>query len=621
MKKQQLGGTHLSVVMFHRFSSESNRNRHIAKAHRGHHRRLSTDSPLELTRLSSPLTSSESTVSEVDTDSMPLSIRMSNFRSQPRPGDNEPCSSHVITASTVGSETSLVTQQNCSSVKDVSNLKGEGCSVARVQGTDQTAGTTGNGGEEEEQERVTVAVTRSTDVGRGRDQGRLTQWRNGMKSEASQLRPENLCSANDEDSIKAKAVAALRALNARDKRIRNGLPGTIGAALWSGASRKKSKGLNSDDRFRFPLVRKTPPSTNRFASLAEKKKKYISSTAKFEAVSQSKECPEEDRRKVPAMSLSAAIPFSYDIYEFQDEVDQVQRPSELRLRTPVGKVGSQDSGADTGPSSDLEESRMAEWDSVLRDPQPLSEQKGEECTSVEQHNLENPKRKLLQSLKLSEQNASHKTRLKHSHSNRKCESGKKKRWHRIIVDSGDDTSDTETVAEPHDTYRVALDQRLNNHTEGEKYVNSEHQTEKGRGIKRRHVVPCFSGVLVEDRQCRKRAKTAKQPSKGSSRRSTKTDLLMSVFAKSRQRNSYINTAAAGHSVSAQPPFCNTSFSGSHRSVRTFGNIAEAESESDSGSRATSVSTGNLALSSDDERIVRGRRSKKQKREKRKMAAL
>jgi len=152
-------------------------------------------------------------------------------------------------------------------------------------------------------------------------------------------------------------------------------------------------------------------------------------------------------------------------------------------------------------------------------------------------------------------------------------------------------------------------------------MNSEHQTEEGRGIKKRHVVPCFSGVLVEDRQCRKRAKTAKQPSKGSSRRSTKTDLLMSVFAKSRQRNSYINTAAAGHSVSAQPPFCNTSFSGSHRSVRTFGNIAEAESESDSGSLATSVSTGNLAMSSDDERMVRGRRSKKQKREKRKVAAL
>lgn len=607
--------------MFHRFSSESNRNRHTARAHRGHHRRLSTDSPLELTRLSSPLTSSESTVSEIDTDSMPLSIRMSNFRSQPRPGDSEPCSSQ-LTASTGGSGTSMVTQQNCSSVKGVSNLKGEGCSVARVQGTDQTARTPGNSGEEEEQARVTVAVTRSTDVGRVRDQGRLTQWRNGMKSEASQLRPENLCSMNDEDSIKAKAVAALRALNARDKRIRNGLPGTIGAALWSGASRKKSKGLNSDDRFRFPLVRKTPPSTNRFASLAEKKKKYISSTAKFEAISQSKECPEEERQKVPAVSLSAAIPFSYDIYEFQDEVDLVQRPSELRLRTSVGKVGSQDSGADTGPSSDLEESRMVEWNSVLRDPQPLSKQKGEECTSVEQHTLENPKRKLFQSLKLSEQDSSHKSRLKHSHSNRKCESGKKKRWHRIIVDSGDDTSDTETVAEPHDTYRVALDQRLSNHMEGEKYVNSEHKTEEDRSIKRRHVVPCFAGVLVEDRQCRKRAKTAKQPSKGSSRRSTKTDLLMSVFAKSRQRNSYINTAAAaGHSVSAQPPFCNTSFSGSHRSVRTFGNIAEAESESDSGSLATSVSTGNLAMSSDDESMVRGRRSKKQKREKRKMAAL
>jgi hypothetical protein len=157
--------------------------------------------------------------------------------------------------------------------------------------------------------------------------------------------------------------------------------------------------------------------------------------------------------------------------------------------------------------------------------------------------------------------------------------------------------------------------------EGEKYVNSEHRTEEGRGIKKRRVVPCLSGVLVEDRQCRKRAKTAKQPSKGSSRRSTKTDLLMSVFAKSRQRNSYINAAAAGHSVSAQPPFCNTSFSGSHRSVGTFGNIAEAESESDSGSLATSVSTGNLAASSDDERMVRARRSKKQKREKRKMAAL
>lgn len=607
--------------MFYRFTSESNRNRHIARAHRGRHRRLSTDTPLELTRIASPLTSSESTVSEVDTDSMPLSVRMTNLSSEPTQGNSEPCSSQLVAASSVDSETLVVTKQNCSSVKDVLNLKGESCSMARVQGTDHTAQTSGNNREEQEQERATVAITRSTDMGRVQDQGRLTPCRNSIKSEASQLRPESVCGVNDEDSIKAKAVAALRALNARDKRIRNGLPGTIGAALWSGASRKKSKGMNCDDRFRFPLVRKTPPSTNRFASLAEKKKKYMSSTVKFEAISRSKECPEDGRREVSAMSLNAAIPITYDIYEFQDEVEQVQRPSELRLRTPVGKAGSQDSGADTGPSSDLEESRMAEWGSPLSDAQPLSEPKGEECGSVERHTLENPKRKLLKSLKLSEQNSSHKTRLKHGHSSRKCESGKKKRWHRIIVDSGDDTTDTETVAEPHDTYRVALDQRLSNHREGEKYVNSEHQIEEERGIKRRHVVPCLSGVLVEDRQCVKRGRAEKQLSKGSSRRSTKTDLLMSVFAKSRQRNSYINAAAAGHQISVEPPLSNTSFSGSYRSVRTFGNIAEAESESDSGSLATSVSTGNLAVSSDDERIVRGRKSRKQKREKRKMAAL
>ena len=78
---------------------------------------------------------------------------------------------------------------------------------------------------------------------------------------------------NEEESIKAKAVAALRALNSKDRRTRNGFAGNNGPVLWTSVSRNKSRGNNSEERFRFPLVRKTPPSVNRFASLAEKKKK------------------------------------------------------------------------------------------------------------------------------------------------------------------------------------------------------------------------------------------------------------------------------------------------------------------------------------------------------------
>lgn len=615
--------------MFHRFSSKSNRNRHVARAHRGQqHHRLSTDSPLELTRIASPLTSSESIVSEIDTDNLPLSIRISNFSSEARPTDGEPCKLQLIAASTVDSETSPVTE------KDPSSQMGEGSSATILQEKDHMVGTPCNSVGEEEQERAKLTVKRSTGLGERQDREQFeyskTHWRSSPKAEVFRPRSENSGSVNDEDSIKAKAVAALRALNARDRRIRNGLPGSIGAALWSGVSRKKSRGLNSDDRFRFPLVRKTPPSTNRFASLAEKKKKNVSRMVKFEAMSRSKENSEEGRQELPTMPPNAASPMSYDVYEFQDEVEQVQHPSEFglaefRLRTPVGKIASQDSGADTGPVSDVEESKVAEWESLQRDttgeavdPQPLSEQKEEKCTHVIQNVLENTKKKVRKPLKLSEQNP----KLKHNHISRKRENSKKRRWHRIIVVSGEDTSDTETGVEPHDIHRVTLDQKLDNHREIEKSVNLEHRSEEGRGSKRRHVMPCLSGVLVEDRQHGKRSKKAK-PSRSGSKRSTKTELLMSVFAKSRQRNNSINTLAATHSVPAKTPFCSTSLSEPYRSVGPFGSIAGAESESDSASLATSVSAGNFAISSDDERMAKETKSqsRNQKKGKQKATAL
>jgi hypothetical protein len=588
---------------------------------------LSTDSPLELTRTASSPTRSESVASEIDTDSLPLSIRISNFNSKARPVDSEPSKAQLVAASTVDSETSAVTKEDCSS------QKGKRCNAAIVQEID---GTRCNSGGEEEQERATkLTDKRSTDLGKRQDREQFesskTHWRSIMKSEVFHPRSEDFGSVNDEDIIKAKAVAALRALNARDRRIRNGLPGSIGAALWSGVSRKKSRGLNSDDRFRFPLVRKTPPSTNRFASLAEKKKKNIASMVKFEAMSQTKENPEEGRLGVPIIPPNAAIPMSYDIYEFQDEVEQVQRPSEFglaefRLRTPVGKIASQDSGADTGPISDMERNRVTEWDSLQKDPteeavdpRPLLEQKEERRTHVIQNVVENTKKKVLKPLKLSEQIP----RLKHSRVSRKRESSKKRRWHRIIVVSGEDTSDTETVVEPCDIRRAALDQKLDNHRDREKSVNVEHRSEESRGFMRRHIMPCLSGVLVEDRQRGRHSKKAKQPSRSGSKRSTKTELLMSVFAKSRQRNSSVNTVASAQSVPGKTPFCSTSFSGPYRSVGPFGSTAGAESESDSGSLATSISAGNFAISSDDERMARDTKSqsRNQKKGRQKSTAL
>jgi hypothetical protein len=58
-------------------------------------------------------------------------------------------------------------------------------------------------------------------------------------------------------------------------------------------------------------------------------------------------------------------------------------------------------------------------------------------------------------------------------------------------------------------------------------------------------------------------------------------------------------------------------------VGPFGSTAGAESESDSGSLATSVSAGNFAISSDDERMTRETKSqsRNQKKGKQKTAAL
>jgi hypothetical protein len=557
--------------------------------------------------------------------------------------DSEPGKPQLNGASVVDNGTLTEIKEDDSGVKCVSSWKGEERSATIVHKTDNTGGTACSTGEEE-LERATVAVKGSTDVRRRQEQEQLsessrTDWRNGMKVKASQLRPDSLCGVNDEDSIKAKAVAALRALNARDRRIRNGLPGTIGAAMWSGVSRRKSRGLNSDDRFRFPLVRKTPPSTNRFASLAEKKKKNVSGAVKIEAMSQPKGNTEEDRQEMPSVSQSAVIPISHDVYEFKDEAEQVLPPSEFglaefRLRTPVGKVG-----ADAGPSSDVEESKIAEWDSLLKDvtetavdPQPLSEEEGI-CTPAVLEALENSEEKVHKPLKLSERNTKEKVfkplrsseenlKQKFSQSSRKHQSSKKKRWHRIIVDSGEDTSDTDTVTEPHDTHRVALDERLDNHREGEKCVNSDQQCEEGRGIKRPLIMPCLSGVLVEDRQCGKQVKTARKPSKCGSKRATKTDLLRFVFAKSRQRINSINSVATGRSLPAKSPFCSTLL-GPYRTMGTLSSIAGAVNKSDSGCSVTSGSADNFAVSSDDERMASGTKSqsKKQKRSQQKMAAL
>ncbi|XP_021934548.1 uncharacterized protein LOC110837065 isoform X3 [Zootermopsis nevadensis] len=603
-----------------RFTSESNRNRHVARAHRGQqYRRLSTDSPLERTRTSSPLTSNESAASEVDTDSLPLSIRISNFCSEQSLVDSEPCKSQ--TAGFADSETSGETKDR-SVVKCISSWKGEGSGTAAVQEADGTGRTACNSAEEEQLERATAAVARSADVGRRQEQEKLsessrTDWRNGAKVKSSQPRSESLCGANDEDSIKAKAVAALRALNARDRRIRNGLPGTIGAAMWSGVSRKKSRGLDSDVRFRFPSVRKTPLSTNRYASLEEKKKKTVSNMVKCETMSQPNGGTEENRQQTPpSLPLDVAVSRSYDIYEFHDEAEQVRPPSEFglaefRLRAPLGKFVT-----DTGPSSDVEESKVAEWDSLLKDTQPVLGHEGVSSPAVLE-DLENTEQEVFKPLRLSEETP----KPKFSHSSRKHHSSKKKRWHRIIVDSEEDTSDTDTVAERHETRRVALDQRLNNHREREKCIDLEQRYEEGRGVKRHHV-PCLSGVLVEDRQCGKRGKTARKPSKGSSKRATKTDLLMSVFAKSRQRNNCINSVAAGRSVPAKSQLCGT-FSGPYRSAGTTGSVAGTVNKSDSGCSATSAPARRFATSSDDERVASGTKSesKKPKRGQEKMTAL
>lgn len=533
--------------------------------------------------------------------------------------DSEPCKSQ--TAGFVDSET-LAETKDRSVVKCISSWKGEGSGTAAVQEADGTGRTACNSAEEEQLERATAAVARSTDVGRRQEQEKLsessrTDWRNGVKVKSSQPRSESLCGANDEDSIKAKAVAALRALNARDRRIRNGLPGTIGAAMWSGVSRKKSRGLDSDVRFRFPSVRKTPLSTNRFASLEEKKKKTVSNMVKCETMSQPNGGTEENRQQTPpSLPLDVAVSRSYDIYEFHDEAEQVRPPSEFglaefRLRAPLGKFVT-----DTGPSSDVEESKVAEWDSLLKDTQPVLGHEGVSSPAVLE-DLENTEQEVFKPLRLSEETP----KPKFSHSSRKHHSSKKKRWHRIIVDSEEDTSDTDTVAERHETRRVALDQRLNNHREREKCIDLEQRYEEGRGVKRHHV-PCLSGVLVEDRQCGKRGKTARKPSKGSSKRATKTDLLMSVFAKSRQRNNCINSVAAGRSVPAKSQLCGT-FSGPYRSAGTTGSVAGTVNKSDSGCSVTSAPARRFATSSDDERVASGTKSesKKPKRGQEKMTAL
>ncbi|XP_069700408.1 uncharacterized protein [Periplaneta americana] len=576
-----------------RFTSESNRNRHIARAHRGHQlRRLSTDSSgldRNLETIKIALVGSNN-ASKTENDSVPTSSRTSTktgFQETSTPAitvDSVPASCKPQVHGEVGTVPNPEVKEGRSFVECSSNRTGEDI----VQ-------------EREESGKVTVAANSSRLEGERLSnetvQDSRTDWKNGLRGDTSHSKTEMLSGVSDEESIKAKAVAALRALNARDKRIKSGLPGTFGAGMWSGNSRKKSKGPNSDDRFRFPLVRKTPPSTNRFASLAEKKKKTASGTVKFEAISQAKESAEEEQQvlKVPQ---NAAIRTSYDVYEFQDEVEQVQPLAEYGLRAPCGKGGAD--SEDVGPSSDVEEGKKEEQIEVERDQAKVRE--------------EVPALQDLTKGTVRKKPSEHKS--KHVHSN------KKKRWHRIIVDSGEDTTDTETVTETRDTHRTALDQKLDNLREREKSANTEQRSEAGRGVKRRRVVPCLSGVLVEDRQCEKRAKTVKQPSKGGSKRSTKTDLLMSVFAKSRQRNNSNNGATPARSVPSKVPFCSSSESRSYRNTGAYDSAPGVESESDSGSLATSGSAGN-PVSSDDERMARGRKSqsKKQKRGQQKSAAL
>ncbi|KAJ9592589.1 hypothetical protein L9F63_015727, partial [Diploptera punctata] len=326
----------------------------------------------------------------------------------------------------------------------------------------------------------------------------------------------------NEDSIKAKAVAALKALNSKDRRTRNGFSGNNGPVLWTGVSRNKSRSNNSEERFRFPSVRKTPPSVNRFASLAEKKKNRVVGSSSHELTARAKENIEEELDKSTSVT-NVNIPISYDVYEFQDEVEQVKPLGEYGLRGGApAKPGGSDQRDEAPQDSYSMENISDSADAGINDAvSRISEEESSEEPISE---------KVVKNTVAS--------RSKPKHTVKKRLLSRKKRWHRIIVDSGEETSDAEML---------------------------ETRKEEGRGVKRRHTVP--SGVKVEDRQRGKKTKS-KQPSRGNQKRTTKTDLLMSVFAKSRQRTAGVPL-----------------FSSSYKNY---------ESESDSSSLAA-----NLGVSSDD----------------------
>lgn len=426
--------------MIFRFSSESNRNRHIARAHRN--RRISTDSP-----------SLESTVDS--------------------------------------SKTSQVTE-NANLEAQASSSSSEGTSEHPV-------------------------------VRKKSDRIRVDEPQPEKRSRVKVDMFEKIDGLSEEDSIKAKAVAALRALNSRDRRTRNGFSGNNGPVLWTGVSRNKTRGNNSEERFRFPRARKTPPPENRFASLVEKKKKRGNEGV---TKGKTKENIEEVREATPPLSVPVSL--SLDVYDFQEDAEQTKPLGGYGTRGGVpGKPESSDQQDEVSVRDGME---VATNDAVEPVIHSSANTVGETMDEVSQSSQEIV-------VPASKPQCRVKKRL----------FVKKKRWHRIIVDSGEETSDAETSAEL--------------------------KRKEDRGIKRRHSVP--SGVLVEDRQHSKKTKT-KQPSRGSPKRSTKTDLLMSVFAKSRQRSNIT-------SATRPAPLFN-------RSYKTY------ESESDS----SSINMGNVGASSEDE---------------------
>ncbi|KAJ4433837.1 hypothetical protein ANN_16149 [Periplaneta americana] len=190
-----------------RFTSESNRNRHIARAHRGHQlRRLSTDSSgldRNLETIKIALVGSNN-ASKTENDSVPTSSRTSTkmgFQETSTPAitvDSVPASCKPQVHGEVGTVPNPEVKEGRSFVECSSNRTGEDI----VQ-------------EREESGKVTVAASSSRLEGERLSnetvQDSRTDWKNGLRGDTSHSKTEMLSGVSDEESIKAKAVAALRA--------------------------------------------------------------------------------------------------------------------------------------------------------------------------------------------------------------------------------------------------------------------------------------------------------------------------------------------------------------------------------------------------------------------------